>query len=92
VGQPSQPFPQQGVDLGGREAVADPLQPARVGAAEDAIVEGLEGDPLLGQLPLGILVAVDAELGVVGEIGAELEEERPEVLVDAWRFTVNLMV
>jgi hypothetical protein len=28
-------------------------------------------------------VTVDAELGVVRKVGAELQEERPEVLVDA---------
>jgi hypothetical protein len=28
-------------------------------------------------------VAVDAELGIVGKVGAEFQEERPEVLVDA---------
>ena len=39
--------------------------------------------PFLGQLPLDVLVAVDAQLGVVGEVGAELEEERAEVLVEA---------
>jgi hypothetical protein len=26
---------------------------------------------------------IDAKLGVVGEVGAELEEERTEVLIDA---------
>ena len=83
MGQPRQPLPQQRVDLGGREAVAELLQPSGVGAAQDAVVQGLEGDPFLGQLPLDVLVAVDAELGVVGEVGAELEEERAEVLVDA---------
>ena len=59
------------------------LQSTGVGAAQDAVVQGLEGDPFLGQLSLDVLVAVDAELGVVGEVGAELEEERAEVLVDA---------
>jgi hypothetical protein len=29
------------------------------------------------------MVAVDAQLGVVGEIGAELDEERAEVVIDA---------
>ena len=38
--------------------------------------------PPLGQLPLQILVPVDAQLGVVREVRAELQEERPEVLVD----------
>ena len=33
-------------------------------------------------------MAVDAELGVVGKVGAELQEERPEVLVDAVEIVV----
>jgi len=71
------------VDLGSREAVAELLEPLRVGAAEDAVVQGLEGDPLLGQLALDVLVPVDTELGVVREVGADLEEERAEVLIEA---------
>jgi hypothetical protein len=31
-------------DLRGRQAVADPLQALEVGAAQDAVVERLEGD------------------------------------------------
>jgi hypothetical protein len=41
-----------------------------------------------GKLPLEILVAVDAELGIVGKIGAEFQEERPEVLIDAVEIVV----
>ena len=67
----------------GRQAVAELLQARGIGAGEDAVVQRLEGDAFLGQLPLDVLVAVDAQLGVVGEVGAELEEERAEVLVDA---------
>ena len=33
-------------------------------------------------------MAVDAELGVVGKVGAELQEERPEVLIDAIEIVV----
>ena len=43
---------------------------------------GLERDPGLGGLALGVLVAVDAQPGGVGEVGAELQEERAEVVVD----------
>ena len=57
---------------------------SRSGSAqvEDAVVQRLEGDAFLGQLPLDVLVAVEAQLGVVGKVGAELEEERAEVAVD----------
>jgi len=74
-----QPLAKEGVDLLGRQPVAQRLQTLRVGARQDPVVEGLEGDPPLRQLPLHVLVAVEAELGGVGEVGAELQEERPEV-------------
>ena len=45
--------------------------------------ERLEGDAFLGQLPLDVFMAVDAQLGVVREVGAELEKERTEVFIDA---------
>ena len=83
MGQQPQPLPQQRIDLVIREVVAELLQSSGVGAAQDAIVEGLKRDPFLGQLSLDVLVSVDAELGVIGEIGAELDEERAEVLVEA---------
>ena len=78
-----QPLPEQHVDLVGRESIAELLQSSGIGAAQNAIVQGLEGYPFLGQLSLDVLMAVDAQLGVVGEVGAELEKERAEVLVDA---------
>ena len=79
--QPRQPLARQGVDARGRELAADRLQPLRVGAAEQAVVECLEGDALPPQLALDVLVPVEAQLGVVGEVGAELDEQRAEVLV-----------
>jgi len=80
--QTAQPLAQQSVDPGRRQAVADRLQALRIGTGLDAVVERLEGDALLGELLLGVLVAVQAELGVVWEVAAELQEERPEVAVD----------
>ena len=77
--QAVQPLAKEGVDLVGRQPVAQGLQPPRVGTRQDPVVQGLEGDPPLGELPLHVLVAVEAELGGVGEVGAELQEERPEV-------------
>ncbi len=44
-------------------------------------VEFLKGDLLLRQLPLEGLVPVQTQLGVVRIIGADLEKERPEVVV-----------
>ena len=38
---------------------------------------------MLGQLPLHVFVAVDAQFGVVRKVCAELEEERTEILIQA---------
>jgi hypothetical protein len=55
----------------------------RVGAREDAVIQSFEGDAFLDELPLDVFVTVDAKLGVVREIRAELQKERAEVVVDA---------
>src|ERR687888_286317 len=83
VRQACQPLASQGVDALGGQAVAQLLQPLRVGAGKDAIIQGLKGDAFLGQLPFDVFVTIEAKLGIVGEVGAELEKERAEVLVDA---------
>jgi len=56
--QSGQPFAQQGVDLVAGEVVADLLQARWIGAAQDAVVERLEGNASVGELALGILMAV----------------------------------
>ena len=56
VGQTGQPLAQQGVDLRRRQSVRDFLHPRGIGAREDAVVEGLEGDAFLGQLLLEVFV------------------------------------
>ena len=78
-----QPLASQGVDLGRPQTIADLLQAVGIGTSADAVVQSLKGDIFLGQLPLGVFVPIDAELGIVGEVGAELEKEQAEVLVDA---------
>ena len=80
--QTGQPLARQRVDLLRAKRVAQRLQPRRFGAGQKAVVERLEGDARLGGLSLGPLVAVDAQLGVVGKVGRELEEERAEISVD----------
>ena len=72
----------QRVDLVCRQSVGEPLHRLGVRAAPDAVVERLERDAPLGQLPLQVLVPVDAQLRVVREVRTELQEERPEVVVD----------
>jgi hypothetical protein len=50
---------------------------------EDAVLQGLVGDPFLFELLLEVFVTVQTELRVIREIGTELQEEGPEVLIDA---------
>ena len=74
--QEAEPLPEKSFDLGGRESIADRLQPARVLARKDAVVEGLVNDTLQFQLALHVLLPVQAKLVGVGEVGTELEKER----------------
>jgi hypothetical protein len=83
VRQAGQPLAQQGVDFGTGQSVAQLLETLGIGTGKDAVVEGLEGNALLGQLAFDVFVAVETELGVIRKVGAELEEERAEVFVDA---------
>jgi len=83
VGQIVQPLADQALDLDGAKSVGDLLKPGGINAAQEAVVQGFVGDALLGQLALGVLVAVEVQLGVVREVGAELQEEWSEVPVHA---------
>jgi len=83
VREPGEPLPEQGRELRGREPVREGLEPAGVGAGLDAVIEGVDGDPPLGELPLQVLVAVAAERGGGGEGGADLQDEGADVLVAA---------
>jgi hypothetical protein len=66
-----------------RQPVADGLHRGRVVAGREAVVQRGEPDPGLDRLAFGVLVAVDTQLRGVGEVRAELEEERAEVAIDA---------
>src|SRR5712691_12761325 len=81
VRQPTQPLPRQGLDLLRGKAVADGLRSLHVLAGEDPVVQGLEGDALVVELLLEVLVAIEAQLPVVREVRAELQEEGSEVCV-----------
>jgi hypothetical protein len=74
MGEEAQPLAQQTVDLVRRQAVANLLKPLRVGAAKHTIVEGLIGDALPLQLVLGVFIAVQAQLGAIGKVGAKLDK------------------
>jgi hypothetical protein len=78
MGQPSPPFPQQGVNFRGGETVTKSLQTFWIGTGEDAIIEGFISNALLVELALHVLMPVQTELGVIGKIGTELQEEGPK--------------
>src|SRR3712207_181825 len=46
-------------------------------------LQRLIGDTFPGQLALEVLVPIEAQLGVVRKVGAELEEERAELAINA---------
>ena len=81
--QARQPLPQQGLDLGRRQPIGQRLQLPGGRTGQNAVVERLVGQPPLRELTLEVLVPVETELGVVREVGAELQEERAEVPIDA---------
>src|SRR5438067_5515351 len=67
--------------VGQQQLVTDRLQPFGVGTGDEAVVQPLELDSFLTQLLLGIFVAVQTQLGVVGKIRAKLQEEGAEVAI-----------
>jgi hypothetical protein len=83
LGQDPQPLAQQRLDVLGPEAVADLLEPLHVVDRSEPVVQRGEADPGLRGLALGPLVGVDTQLGGIGEVGGDLEEERTETVVHA---------
>ena len=80
--EPGQPPREERLDVGLAQAVTDSLQRGRVGTSEKAVVQGREGQPAVPELPLGPLVAIQAELEGVGGVAADLDERRPPLGVD----------
>ncbi len=83
IGQRFEPLAEKSLDLLFIETFRQALCCPRVRATQKPVVERFELDAAPGQLPLEILVPVDAELAGVGKIRAELDEEWPEVSVHA---------
>jgi hypothetical protein len=63
------------------ETLADALCSWQVLTPRDPVVQGFIFNTPAIKLTLQILVAVDAELGRIGKIGAELDEKGPEVFI-----------
>ena len=80
--QDPQPAIEAGLDIIGAQPVADRLQGGRVGAALEAVVERGERDTGPGQLPLGPLMAVQAQLQGVRGVPTALQEAGTPLLVD----------
>ncbi|WP_427019306.1 hypothetical protein ACQCSX_22885 (plasmid) [Pseudarthrobacter sp. P1] len=68
IGQNGQPLAQQRVDFLAGQPVADPLQRGRVLDRGEGVVQGGEPESGLARLVLGPVVAIDAQLCVVGEV------------------------
>ena len=63
------------------EPVADRLQRGRISAGGEPVGQLGEPDAGLDGLPFGPLVAVDPDLHRIREVGADLDERRPEIVV-----------
>jgi hypothetical protein len=83
--QPGQPLAGEPVDLLIGQPVADPLDRRRVADRAERVIQRGERDPFLPALPLGVLVAVEVDLPGVREVAAELDEERAEMPISAFR-------
>src|SRR5205823_6272819 len=83
VRQDRQPLAQQRAGLRRAQGVADRLQGGHVIDGGEGVVQRGEADPGPGGLPLGPLVAVEAQLGVERKVAAELQEERAEAVTGA---------
>ena len=70
------------------KTVADGLHPLGIGARHNAVIQRLVADAAMGQLLFYVLVSVQAKLGVIRKVCAELQEEGAEVAVD----TVDIKV
>ena len=73
--QTPEPLAQQALDFPRIQAVANLLQGLGIVTTAHAVVQGLEGHGAFVQLAFRVFVAVQAELGVVREICAELQED-----------------
>jgi hypothetical protein len=68
----------EAIDVAGSQGIADLLGTLGISTGEQPVVQGGEGDPLLGLLPLEVLVPVEAQLRVVGKVGADFRKKGPK--------------
>ena len=80
--EPLPPAIEERLDVRLAEAVADGLKSARVATAQEAVVQGREGEPTSRELPLRPLVAVEAALEGIRGVAVNLDEGRAPLGVD----------
>src|SRR5438128_4006612 len=80
-GQAAKPLAEHALDVLGPQPVTGLLQLLGVGAGAKAVVQRFEGEALLFQLALRPLMPVQAQLQAPGGVAADLQEDRPEVLI-----------
>jgi len=80
-GEPAHPLGEERFDLLGTQSIAEALELFGLRAGQKAVVESFEVNAPLFKLPLGPFVAVDAHAYREGEVRADLDEHRTEVLV-----------
>ena len=76
------PAVEERLDVAGPEPVADRLQRGGVVAGGEPVGQRPVADPGPVGLAFGPLVAVEPHLGRIGEVGADLDEPRPELGVE----------
>src|SRR5262249_52376041 len=84
--QSSQPFAHQSIDLLRRQFVAQPLH--QLGLAQDLMALSSASNATPRLVSWRLIVPVDAELYIVGKVGAKLQEKRPEVFIDTIKIVV----
>jgi hypothetical protein len=79
--QAAHPFAEEGVHVRCAEPVAERLAAVRIGDRQDPVVEGLIGNPSLGELAFDPLVTIKPDADRERQVGAELDEGGPEVAI-----------
>ena len=87
--QKSKPLPRELGDSLLGQPITDPLERLGIGTRKETVVQRLVRNASAVELALGVLVTVDADLAVVREVRAQLDEEGAEVPVHAVEVVVG---
>lgn len=75
------PALEEGLDILRSELIADLLEPCGVLTGQETVVQTLKANALPAQLLLDPLVAIEAELDRIGQIGTDFEKRWTPVAV-----------